>query len=648
MSDHLIRQIAQFREKLQIKESGSMLMVKAVLAKMIQDKGYANFIDPTVLLENFHFPFILHEWSGGKASGWKWEDPSPDEYQRKILLEFMSQGPDLKSAHPALLGETYTLEEATTRQKQLGIFYTPWELIGTLGDMADAGSLIEKRILDPACGAGFILCGWYERLIKEHVQLGRSREEAHGMILRDQLFGMDVDPKAAWIAALTLQMYHEKYIEISSIREGDFLLDQLEIPEMDIVAGNPPYVGHKQLDREYFKLLKNKYPQVYYDKGDLAFCFFQRGLETLKEGGTLAYITSRYYMEAQNAQGLRKYLTKNAKIKEILDYYGHRPIKNAKVDPSITVLQKSCKKTSDRKVFVRRYSHQTGGLSSMYTIEESRLHPEGWTLLTPMESAMVDKIMRKKAWFLHELWDSRQGIITGLDKAFVLDQEEARDYPQKTVKRWIKNRHITAFRIGESDKRILYTDVLENIMDEPAVHERLEPYRERLSNRRECRNGLRPWYHLQWGRKQAFFEGEKVVYPYKSHANRFALDTESSYYSADVYGFVLSTETAHTYTNKSVVSLLNSTLYDFYFQSFGKKLGGALYEYYPNTVGRLAVPALSQGQVAELEEFHEKMQTMDLLERSQTKRELDQWVCSLFGMTPEEVRYLQHRKEKRG
>ena len=98
---------------------------------------------------------------------------------------------------------------------------------------------------------------------------------------------------------------------------------------------------------------------------------------------------------------------------------------------------------------------------------------------------------------------------------------------------------------------------------------------------------MRQWYHLQWGRNKNIFESKKIVLPYKSSSNRFALD-KGSFFSADVYALILNTDRPFSYDY--LLKILNSDVYEFYFKSFGKKLGENLYEYYPNNLMKLCIP----------------------------------------------------------
>ena len=49
--------------------------------------------------------------------------------------------------------------------------------------------------------------------------------------------------------------------------------------KFDYIIGNPPYIGHKNLDSEYKKYILKEYKQVYKGKADLYFCFYKKIIE---------------------------------------------------------------------------------------------------------------------------------------------------------------------------------------------------------------------------------------------------------------------------------------------------------------------------------------------------------------------------------
>ncbi|WP_446715240.1 hypothetical protein [Caloramator sp. Dgby_cultured_2] len=49
-------------------------------------------------------------------------------------------------------------------------------------------------------------------------------------------------------------------------------------------------MGHKVLLKDYREKLKENFGDVFYDKGDLSYCFIKKSLETLMDGGKLIFL----------------------------------------------------------------------------------------------------------------------------------------------------------------------------------------------------------------------------------------------------------------------------------------------------------------------------------------------------------------------
>ena len=215
----------------------------------------------------------------------------------------------------------------------------------------------------------------------------------------------------------------------------------------------------------------------------------------------------------------------------------------------------------------------------------------GWSLIEATEKNIVKKIEKKSFELLGKLCRMNQGIITGCDKAFVVDYETIvnEDIEKDIIRPWIKSSYIYKDGITRENKYIIYSNLIKNSKSYPNAINHIGKYKEKLVNRRECKKGLRLWYELQWGRTQGIFENKKIVFPYKSNSNRFALD-KGSYFSADVYSLTLNNEEIFSY--EYLLYILNSKLYEFYFKTFAKKLGEDLFEYYPNNLNKLCIPLI--------------------------------------------------------
>jgi type I restriction-modification system DNA methylase subunit len=92
-------------------------------------------------------------------------------------------------------------------------FYTPPFLAELVLDIAllDRSSLLQLRILDPACGSGIFLVGLFNRMAEEWKRANpRARNDRRARELMDLMqsgiFGIDSDPTACRIAAFSLYL----------------------------------------------------------------------------------------------------------------------------------------------------------------------------------------------------------------------------------------------------------------------------------------------------------------------------------------------------------------------------------------------------------------------------------------------------------
>ncbi|GAA0718434.1 TaqI-like C-terminal specificity domain-containing protein [Clostridium malenominatum] len=501
--------------------------------------------------------------------------------------------------------------------KNNGVVYTPLEISNyMIKNTIKLEEIINNpfiKILDPSCGCGNIIIPLYKCLyelykenldeinIKNNIKLNDSNLKEH--IIKNNIFGIDIDEIA--IKVLCIDLYMVSNVVFPSNFKCEDFLEREEEGKFNIIIGNPPYVGHKTIDKEYSKNLKEKYGEVFKDKGDLSYTFFKGALMNCSSDGKVTFVTSRYFIEAHNGKGLRKYIVDNYKINKIMDFYGIRPFKNIGVDPVILFLEVKGRKIDldysiniikpksrkSKEEFIKYLFLGKEKKFNSFYLTSKELNTERWLLIEKNELNIVKKIENKCNLKLKEICESNQGIITGCDKAFIVNSDyiEKNNLEKDIIKPWIKSSNIDKYKVDNGVKFIIYLDKEENIENFPNIKKHLEPYKEILIKRRECKKGVRKWYELQWGRKSSIFEEEKIIFPYKSKENKFALDL-GSYYSADIYSIKL--KDIDKYDYNFLLRILNSRTYQFYFQCFGKKLGEDLYEYYPNTLMELFIPEI--------------------------------------------------------
>jgi hypothetical protein len=215
--------------------------------------------------------------------------------------------------------------------------------------------------------------------------------------------------------------------------------------------------------------------------------------------------------------------------------------------------------------------------------------------------------------------------------------------PRALVKTWVKVGDIQQYVIVPVEEReLVYSNNIKSIEDYPKLMERLEPERNKLSNRREAKSGVIRWFDLQWSRNNELFDGPKLLCRFKAPFNTFALDLKGTYSSADTTVVKIKNEWTNKIDLYYLLAVLNSNVLDFYFKSYGK-LMDYRYEYYPGPVSLLPIRMnLDYNEISTLvQELMIAIADSNSILGEKLKSKIQKSIYRLYNLTEEEIKIVE-------
>ncbi len=266
--------------------------------------------------------------------------------------------------------------------------------------------------------------------------------------------------------------------------------------KFDLIIGNPPYLG-QNYNADIFQDYIKKYPicaKFFVGNMDLFYFFIHLGIEKLKPGGILSFITTNYWITKSSKTGI-KYLkpdiTSKCHLLQYIDLSNLNLFQNARgqhncifiirkktehqvnnrEDHEIEIMQIKNSQTMQmdeyfyksafKSIFLPNYNENIIKYNSALT--NNKLSPNGsWNLLYPKNVAeLVDKIegdcvKNSQTTFLKDYFLIRNGLIFIKDEIFVLIPENNIILDDKRVFVKIENQFKEISNIEKSKLKKIY------------------------------------------------------------------------------------------------------------------------------------------------------------------------------------------------
>jgi predicted RNA methylase len=258
------------------------------------------------------------------------------------------------------------ITENHAHRKEQGIYYTPTYIVdyivrNTLGEVLKQSKEIDKiKVLDPACGSGSFLIKTFDvisEFYKEKIGEEKFNRQIKNSILTNNIYGVDLDPKAVEIAQLNLFLKIGEKGGLPKLREnikcGNSIIDDNKISNkafkweqefedimkeggFDIIIGNPPYGAElNEVEREF---ISSRY-EIAKSYKNTALIFIEKSVKLLKDRGYLGLIVPKSLAYSQAWKPCRDFIKDDLIL--IVDV--SKAFEDVLLEQVIFVLKKGCK-----------------------------------------------------------------------------------------------------------------------------------------------------------------------------------------------------------------------------------------------------------------------------------------------------------------
>ncbi|SEG21038.1 TaqI-like C-terminal specificity domain-containing protein [Halpernia humi] len=559
--------------------------------------------------------------------------------------------------------------------KNTGATFTPRELSVFLAERI--GYYVNSnhsRVLDPACGEAELLVAMGEVLSergcdfsltgfdsnKEYLNFAKTRlsslsNKKTDLILGDFLMSVDV----------------------SNSNNPPSLFDALSTSEVnnsfDVVIANPPYVRTQILGTEQAQNLARKFNLK--GRVDLYYPFLISMTESLKEGGILGVITSNRYLSTKGGESIRKYLSENYEILELIDL-GDTKLFDAAVLPAIFIGRKKKQKKPSAANFIKVYEELNGyngeltPIESVYDVLKSKhsgyfVTENGkrykkssgnlkykigsgscWEMLSSGESEWVYKIDKAAKNRVEDFFKVKVGIKSTADKVFISDKWEDLNGTKPEddlLKELISQENIEPWTATDNfELKVLYPHISVNgekqtidIEKYPKAKKYFVQHEEKLRARKYLIDAGRQWFELWVPHRPDQWKYPKLVFPDISLKPRFYLDTNGRIVNGNCYWIVANKEED---VDKLLLiqGIANSKLMTKYHDLvFNNKLYSGRRRYFSQYVEKYPLPDFDSLKAKEIIAIVKDLnQSNDTLEISKLENQLEIKVAESFRVEP--------------
>lgn len=238
----------------------------------------------------------------------------------------------------------------------LTAFYTPTEVAEVIAQSLHKAGVTPTQILDPSAGMGGFVAAFNRVAAPDRTIISCEKEILTGQMLTA------LHPES--------EVRIRGFEEIEPTLNGTFDIVSSNIPFGDVAVFDPAFVQETDPARKQARLSLHNY-------------FFVKGVDMLREGGVLAFITSQGVMNAPSNEPVREWLMNNCDLVSAVRLPNNLFSENAgtEVGSDLIVLQKNTTKTSlseDEQRFIKAERRPSGVVFNTYFRSMAQMVHTSW------------------------------------------------------------------------------------------------------------------------------------------------------------------------------------------------------------------------------------------------------------------------------
>jgi len=534
-------------------------------------------------------------------------------------------------------------------------------------------------------------------------------------ILLGHIYGVDIDPQAVEVTKLSLllkvlegeseetlgqqlRLFQERALPNldRNIRCGNSLIgpdyfssqllpdsDELgrvnpfdwamEFPEamqagrFDCVIGNPPWGADLSMDEKRYLIYK--FAEVHMRTPDTFNFFLAHAYKIGSPQCVIGVIVPNNLLFQHEYAKARKFYVSDAWLISAINLGDG--VFDVTAPSCIVILGKTPPRTGEKKTRVadlrvvdRSYLSVRLPATEMIDVDSKAIlgSPDCIIPMNQEASGLVTKILQNVPSLLGDICDEvAAGIGTGGDKAFRIEDKFAKSLglERDILHPALIGREMNAYYVpSKTGHSIIYSTKLISSKTHPKTLEYLKQFQSKLSQKRETKKGLIPWWSLHWPRYPKLFDAPKIVL--RQTANSlFASIDDVGYYCLNS---VIIVRPKQPQFMKYYVGLLNSRFVRWIYSNLTQEQNRTFAEVKPINLRKLPVRPINFTDPADVQRHDRMVALVDrmltlhkqlaaakmptdttMLQRQieATDREIDKLVYELYGLTPEEIKIVE-------